>query len=114
MIKEIIDEIEASMLAYLINALYFKGTWTYAFDAAHSYDDTFYPDFEQERTVNYMTQTETFLIQKQSFPELPHSRMGTRLIPWLSSCQRRSYCKTGYVPGDDTGNLAGRYQRFGE
>ncbi|NLA14912.1 MAG: serpin family protein [Bacteroidales bacterium] len=67
LIKEIIDEIEPSMLAYLINALYFKGTWTYAFDAAHSYDDTFYPDFEQESTVNYMTQTETFPYTETEF-----------------------------------------------
>ena len=70
LIKEIIDEIEASMLAYLINALYFKGTWTYAFDAAHSYDDTFYPDFEQERTVNYMTQTETFPYTETEFSRI--------------------------------------------
>jgi len=70
LIKEIIDEIEASMLAYLINALYFKGTWTYAFDAAHSYDDTFYPDFEQERSVNYMTQTETFPYTETEFSRI--------------------------------------------
>jgi serine protease inhibitor len=44
-IEEIIDEIDAMVVMFLINALYFKGTWSYEFDEQLTHDDYFYlPD----------------------------------------------------------------------
>jgi len=40
-IKEIIDNIEPSVIMFLINAIYFKGTWTYEFDEDNTTDDVF-------------------------------------------------------------------------
>jgi serpin B len=41
-IKEIVpDPIPRDMVMYLINAIYFKGTWTYRFDPAYTRDDVF-------------------------------------------------------------------------
>jgi len=40
-IPTIIDQIPSEVVLYLINAIYFKGTWTYQFDPANTTDTTF-------------------------------------------------------------------------
>jgi len=59
-IDKIIDEIPPSMVMYLINALYFMGTWTYSFDKSASYSDRFYGDDGSSPVTDFMIQTETF------------------------------------------------------
>ena len=41
-IKTIIDEISSDEIMYLINAIYFKGTWKYEFDKDNTRDDSFF------------------------------------------------------------------------
>jgi len=41
-IKKIIDNIEPLVVMFLINAIYFKGTWTYEFDPEQTGDEYFY------------------------------------------------------------------------
>lgn len=41
-IEEVLDFIDPLVVMYLINAIYFKGTWTYAFDESQTTDGTFY------------------------------------------------------------------------
>ncbi len=41
-IESIVDEISASHVMFLMNAIYFKGTWTYAFDKKQTYQGPFY------------------------------------------------------------------------
>jgi len=40
-IKEVIDTIDWQTVMFLINALYFKGTWTYEFDMENTHEDQF-------------------------------------------------------------------------
>ncbi|MFA5301879.1 MAG: serpin family protein [Bacteroidales bacterium] len=74
-IDEIIDEIPPSMVMYLINALYFKGTWTYSFDKAASYSDRFYGDDGSSPLTDFMLQTETF-------PYLDHELCQVAELPY--------------------------------
>jgi serine protease inhibitor len=41
-IKEIVDRVDASSILFLVNAVYFKGSWTEAFDKGETHEDTFY------------------------------------------------------------------------
>jgi serpin B len=41
-INDVLDSIDPFVVMYLINAIYFKGMWTYAFDPAHTNQDIFY------------------------------------------------------------------------
>lgn len=40
-IQNIVDQIESQIVMFLINAIYFKGTWTYEFDPEKTEDDWF-------------------------------------------------------------------------
>jgi serine protease inhibitor len=40
-IKEIVDQIDPLVVMYLINGIYFKGTWTYQFNEEYTRDDWF-------------------------------------------------------------------------
>jgi serpin B len=62
LIEEIIDAIPPAAVMYLINAIYFKGTWTYEFDPEETKLESFFPEagasFEtpamhQETKLNY-------------------------------------------------------------
>jgi len=74
-IEEIIDEIPPSMVMYLINALYFKGIWTYSFDKSASYRDVFYGDDGSSPLSDYMIQTETY-------PYLEHELCQVAELPY--------------------------------
>lgn len=43
-IEKIIDKIDANQVMFLINAIYFKGTWQYEFDPANTANLPFYPE----------------------------------------------------------------------
>ena len=63
-IKEIIDQIPADAIMYLINAIYFKGDWKYQFNKDYTKDDFFTKQdgskipckmMEQENEYNYLS-----------------------------------------------------------
>lgn len=56
-IKKIVDQIEAHIVMFLINAIYFKGTWTYEFDKSQTQDDLFNLPDGSQKTVPMMTQS---------------------------------------------------------
>jgi serpin B len=55
-IEEIVDRIDRRTVMFLINAIYFKGSWTNRFDPARTYDAPFYDasGTRQVRTVPMM------------------------------------------------------------
>jgi serine protease inhibitor len=53
-IKDVLDEIPADAVMYLINAIYFNGTWTYQFDKSKSYAGTFRKEDNTTSDADYM------------------------------------------------------------
>ena len=56
-ITKILDEINPDMVLFLINAIYFKGTWQTEFDPSHTRDGAFYLATGDEKQVSMMTRT---------------------------------------------------------
>ena len=56
-IPKILDEINADLVLFLINAIYFKGSWQTEFDPAHTRDGTFYLATGTEKQVPLMTRS---------------------------------------------------------
>ena len=56
-IQKILDEINPDMVLFLINAIYFKGTWQTEFDPSHTRDGTFHLGTGDEKQVLMMTRT---------------------------------------------------------
>jgi serine protease inhibitor len=59
-IDKIIDALEPNLVMLLANALYFKGTWTYAFDEKHTHDHPFTRLDGTASTVKMRAQEATF------------------------------------------------------
>jgi serine protease inhibitor len=53
-IPTIIDEISPDMVMYLLNAIYFKGSWTNEFDKDRTWDDTFVAEDGSKKSVPFM------------------------------------------------------------
>ena len=56
-IQKILDEINPDTVLFLMNAIYFKGTWQTEFDPSHTRDGTFYLGTDGEKQVPMMTRT---------------------------------------------------------
>ena len=56
-ITKILDEINPDMVLFLINAIYFKGTWQTEFDPSRTRDGTFYLATGDEKQAPMMTRT---------------------------------------------------------
>lgn len=59
-ITQIVDAIPDSVIMYLINAIYFKGTWALQFDKAKTHTAPFYLADGTTTSVQMMTQEDTF------------------------------------------------------
>lgn len=60
-IKDIIDIIPPNIALYLINAIYFNGTWTYEFDKNDTKDELFYNYDNSTSTIPLMAMNATLL-----------------------------------------------------
>ena len=59
-IKKIVDQIDPQIVMFLINAIYFKGVWTYEFDKNQTQDDIFNLPDGSQKTVPMMVQSREF------------------------------------------------------
>jgi serine protease inhibitor len=59
-IPTIVDKISANDVMYLINALYFKGSWSNQFDATKTTDQSFYKEDQTVVNCKMMTQETSF------------------------------------------------------
>jgi len=88
LIDEIIKEISAESVMYLINAIYFKGTWTYEFDPEETGLLPFYPSQDQELSVSTMKQETTlnhFQNDLMQLVELPYGDEKYSMLVFLPS-----------------------------
>jgi serpin B len=56
LISKILENINSDEIMYLVNAIYFKGTWKYQFDKNNTKNDIFFNNNGTEVTVNMMFQ----------------------------------------------------------
>jgi serine protease inhibitor len=59
-IKKVLDDIGPDVVMYLINAIYFKGQWTYDFDKDLTTEGPFHLSTAETSTVSFMHQKGTF------------------------------------------------------
>lgn len=74
-IDKIVDEIENDIVMFLINALYFKGTWKYEFDKKNTRDDLFTQQNGTRSSCKMMVQEAEFnYLAKEDFQaiDLPY------------------------------------------
>jgi len=90
LIEDIIDAIPPAAVMYLINAIYFKGTWTYEFDPEKTNLEIFFPEtgatFEssamhQETNLNYYQNSLFELV------ELPYGDKKFSMLVFLPSAE---------------------------
>jgi serpin B len=59
-IQRIVDSLDPNLVMLLINAIYFKGTWTYEFDKSKTFDDAFTSSDGTKTPCRMMTQEGDF------------------------------------------------------
>lgn len=59
-IEEMIENIEANTVAYLINAIYFYGEWEHSFDKQQTFEDAFYGRGNNPKQQAFMRQANPF------------------------------------------------------
>ncbi len=69
LIKKVLDEITPTQMMFLINAVYFKGTWIKPFDKKKTYEADFTNELNQKVKVNMMNMTDTFAYTEDAFAQ---------------------------------------------
>ncbi len=76
-IQKILDEINPDAVLFLINAIYFKGTWQTEFDPSHTRDGTFHLGTDGEKQVPMMTRTGDY-----AYHENPEEKFQAISLPY--------------------------------
>jgi len=101
LINEVINEIPEMAMMYLINAVYFKGQWTYQFEKKRTYQTNFTDELGHLTEVNMMNRIDTFAYYRDAdgeYLDLPYGNGAFSMTVILPS--------TGKTTGDVLENLS--------
>jgi len=101
LIKDVIRQMPDLAMMYLINAVYFKGQWTYQFDKKQTYQTNFIDELGKLTEVNMMNRTDTFAYFRDTdaeYLDLPYGN-GAFSMTVILPC-------TGKTTGDVLDNLS--------
>ncbi len=115
-IQKILDEINLDTVLFLINAIYFKGTWQTEFDPSHTRDGTFQLATGAEKQVPMMTRTGDYAYyenyeEKFQAISLPYGDGGMSMYIFLPSPESDL---TPFLSGLDTENWENWISQFHE
>jgi len=82
-IPKVLDQISDDAVMFIMNALYFKGDWSYQFDKSKTTDRPFYPDNLPEvmvSTMNGETGAKVVYSEKYKAIEMPYGRTNFTMI----------------------------------
>jgi serine protease inhibitor len=113
-IEEIIDQIDADVVMYLINAIYFKGTWQYEFDKSKTSDAPFYALDGSTQTVKLMAAQASFAYAEDDevqAVDLPYGDGQYRMTVVLPKSGRDVNALVGSLDGAKWDGWTGAMQR---
>lgn len=114
-IPKVLDEIDPDMVMFLMNALYFKGNWTYQFEENQTSDLTFYPENGaalQVRMMRNMIPARTYSSDGAICVELPYGRQNFAMVFILPDSTLSSYIQD--FDGLAWAGIAAGLDSFGE
>ena len=82
-ITDVLDYIPREAVMYLINAIYFNGTWTTEFDEDETRESTFYIDETSEMPIDMMSLSDTlayYADDEVQMVELPYSHQNFSML----------------------------------
>ncbi|OGU67475.1 MAG: hypothetical protein A2499_16545 [Stygiobacter sp. RIFOXYC12_FULL_38_8] len=91
-IEKIVDQISPETIMYLINAVYFKGTWKYQFDANKTKDDIFTTESGKKVAVKMMeqeTEISTFSNELFTAVDLPYGSSAFSMTLFLPNTEKK-------------------------
>ncbi len=83
LIPKVIDEIEPNAMMFLINALYFKGTWVKKFDKRKTNEENFTTDQNRQVKVNMMHIEEKFKYTEDEMAQYLEMSYGNKAFSML-------------------------------
>jgi serpin B len=102
-IDEIIEgPIDPLTMAFLLNAIYFKGDWTKEFDPSDSYDGPFHPAAGGTRDVRFMTKDDTLSYREAAAWQAVEMPYGGGAWAMTVAVPRDGYALTDVVDDLDT------------
>jgi len=96
-IPKVLDEISQDAVMFLMNALYFKGDWSYQFDKSKTSDRPFYPDNGSEVSVSTMNgEVGSKVVYGNNYRaiEMPYGRTNFTMIVIVPGDNLQSFCSS--------------------
>jgi serine protease inhibitor len=106
-IKKVIDQITPDMVMFLINAIYFKGQWTYDFDKDLTAEAPFHLASSEQSTVPFMHQKGTFHYYSNDSLQLLEMPYGQGNFSMVVLLPKQGYSVTALADGLTPGNWNG-------
>ncbi len=98
LIPKVLDEVDPNMLAYLLNALYFKSQWKEKFHKAATSEETFTPEVGAKRKVDMMKQEKEHQYAENDFFQAVRLRYGNGAFSMVVLLPREGH-KVSDIPG---------------